>query len=97
RAIFATQSESLGDVIVSGVSVQQQPSCYTTDADVNGDDLVGYRGLMRVSQVNPGKFELVMHRSQTTASATQNIATQSRELPTPASQSRVASWASIVE
>lgn len=86
-----------GDTFISGVSVTQQPSCYDTSIDAIGDDLVGYRGLARITQVNPAKFELVMHKNQTTAGSGQQISTTSVELETPVAGSRIASWATIIE
>jgi type IV pilus assembly protein PilY1 len=98
EAVFATQSVDQGNVVLSGVSVAQQPSCYVSNADVLVDDLVGYRGVSRISQINPGKFELIMHENQPSGTATPDeIKTRTVELPTPPSLSRIASWASIVE
>jgi type IV pilus assembly protein PilY1 len=86
-----------GDTFVSGVSVTQQPSCYDTSVDSLGDDLVGYRGLTRITQVNPAKFELIMHKNQPAAGSNQAIASSAVELPTPTTGSRIASWATIIE
>ena len=92
-----SQSIDRGDTTITGVSVAQEMSCYAADPDLTGDDLVGYKGLTRITQVNPGKFQLVMHESQTEANAAQGIKTSTIDLETPPSMTRIASWASIVE
>jgi type IV pilus assembly protein PilY1 len=91
------QVRDFGDTFISGVSVTQQPSCYTSDIDALGDDLVGYRGMARITQVNPAKFELVMHQNQAATGANQAISTTSITLETPPTSSRIASWATVIE
>jgi type IV pilus assembly protein PilY1 len=86
-----------GSTFISGVSVTQQPSCFTTSVDNIGDDLVGYRGLTRITQVNPGRFELVMHKNQAAPGANQGVASSSVPLQTPPATSRIASWANVIE
>jgi len=86
-----------GSTFISGVSVTQQPSCFTTSVDNIGDDLVGYRGLTRITQVNPGKFELVMHKNQAATGPNQGVANTSVPLETPPATSRIASWANVIE
>ncbi|HVR18436.1 MAG TPA: hypothetical protein VMS65_02025, partial [Polyangiaceae bacterium] len=86
-----------GSTFISGVSVAQQPSCFNTSVDDIGDDLVGYRGLTRITQVNPGKFELVMHQNQATGGANQRVANTAVQLETPPATSRIASWANVIE
>jgi hypothetical protein len=86
-----------GDTVVSGVSVAQQPSCYTSALDAIGDDLVGYGGMARISQVGTSKFQLIMHQNQTGTGANQALANSVMDLPTPPASSRIASWATLIE
>jgi type IV pilus assembly protein PilY1 len=86
-----------GDTFISGISVTQQPTCYTSNIDALGDDLVGFRGMTRISQVNTAKFELVMHQNQPAPGANQQISTTTLTLETPPASSRIASWATIIE
>jgi type IV pilus assembly protein PilY1 len=88
------------NAVVFGVSLVQQPSCYQTDDDAVGDDLLGQQGQKRVSQINTGKFELVMHTgSLNTGSAPpgSSVFRETIELSPPDNMSYVESWASIAE
>ena len=85
------------DAVVFGVSLAQQPTCFTTVDDAAGDDLFGYHGQTSIQQVTPAKFELVMHTSPTAPGPGQPVAANSIELEAPTSFARVVSWASIIE
>ena len=91
------QSIVRNDAVVFGVSLAQQPTCFTTVDDAVGDDLFGYHGQTSIQQVTPAKFELVMHTSPNTATTGQPVAQDSIELEAPTSFARVVSWASIIE
>ena len=86
-----------GDTVVSGVSIAQQPSCYSSAVDAIGDDRVGFGGMARISQVGTSKFQLVMHQNQSGTGSNQAIANSVQDLPTPPASSRIASWATLIE
>lgn len=86
--------------VVFGVSLVQQPSCYQSDDDAVGDDLLGQQGQKRVSQVNTGKFQLVMHTGNLndgTNPSGASVFRRSIDLAPPDNMSYVESWASIAE
>lgn len=86
--------------VISGISLQQQPSCYTSDLDTAGDDVLGFKGQQVLSQVNPGTFEIVVHtgnRASATSQANATLNTARIELPTPPALSFISGWASIDE
>jgi type IV pilus assembly protein PilY1 len=88
------------NTVVFGVSLVQQPSCYVTDDDLVGDELLGQKGQKRVSQINTGRFELVMHTGSLntgSAPAGSNVFRESIALSPPDNMSYVESWASIAE
>jgi hypothetical protein len=91
------QSIVRNDAVVFGVSLAQQPTCFTTVDDAAGDDLFGYHGQTSIQQVTPAKFELVMHTSPTAPGAGQPVSDDTIELEAPTSFARVVSWASIIE
>jgi hypothetical protein len=91
------QSIVHNDAVIFGVSLAQQPTCFTTVDDAAGDDLFGYHGQTSIQQVTPAKFELVMHTSPNAPGPGQPVSATSIELAPPTSFARVVSWASIIE
>jgi type IV pilus assembly protein PilY1 len=85
------------DAVIFGVSLAQQPTCFTTVDDAAGDDLIGYHGQTSIQQVTPAKFELVMHTSPNAPGPGQPVSETSIALESPTSFARVVSWASIIE
>jgi type IV pilus assembly protein PilY1 len=99
---YLTAAAATGDpnAVVFGLSVAQQPTCSdSTQSETNS--FLGYGGAQRaVRNVNPGRFELVMHKGGTNAlagdgSVSPNVATL--PLPSPPTASRIDSWAALVE
>jgi type IV pilus assembly protein PilY1 len=86
--------------VISGISLQQQPSCYSTALDNAGDDVLGFKGQQVISQVNSGAFEIVVHtgnRASATSQAGATLNTARVQLPTPPALSFTSAWASIDE
>ena len=81
------------DANVYGVTVAQVPTC-----SENADTTAYGGGHTSVSNVRPGKFQLVMHTGKATDVDTGGSAgTAEVELRTPATPARIESWAAIVE
>lgn len=82
--------------IVYGLGVTQVPSC-STSTDISDPYLA--QQYQSLSDVNVGEFQLVFHTGKGGTADTENAAinTQTLSLPPPRSNSRVTSWASIVE
>jgi type IV pilus assembly protein PilY1 len=86
--------------VISGISLQQQPSCYTSGLDDVGDDVLGFKGQQTISQVNPGAFEIVVHtgnRASATSQSGASLNTARIPLATPPALSFISGWASIDE
>jgi type IV pilus assembly protein PilY1 len=86
--------------VISGISLQQQPSCFSNSLDNFGDDVLGFKGQEVISQVTSGKFEIVVHtgnRASATSQAGAALNTARIELPTPRALSFISGWASIDE
>jgi type IV pilus assembly protein PilY1 len=83
--------------IIFGVGVSQLPSCTTEDPNIP-DQFMGTGTHTSITNITPGKFQLVMQVSGTGNTA-DNSQTKRVEidLPTPPSTSRIDSWAAIVE
>jgi type IV pilus assembly protein PilY1 len=94
--IDSTSSLLQAGAIIFGVGVAQLPSC--TD-EVNVDDPYFGPGMhTSISNVRPGKFQLVMHTGnvgQAVPGGRSNVLTI--DLPAPPSTARIDSWAAIVE
>jgi type IV pilus assembly protein PilY1 len=82
---------------IFGVTVAQQPTC-ATSAQEASSDFLGGRTHTTLSNVNPGKFELVMH---TGSGGTQIPGGSSRvatiPLSPPVTGTRIDSWAALLE
>lgn len=98
---YLTAAEVTNDpnAVVFGVSVAQQPTCSET-SDGSSSNFLKYGEQRQVRNVNPGRFELVMHKGGTnplneSGDIAQNVATL--PLPAPATASRIDSWAALVE
>lgn len=86
---------SLGATIF-GVGVAQLPSCNEVDATFSDPYLGG--AAPALTRMNPGKFQLVFHTGAAgTAISGGQTKTVTVDLPTPPSQTRVDSWAAIIE
>ncbi len=88
------------DTVIYGVSLVQQPSCYTEIADSLGDDVLGFRGQHQISQLSSGGFQLVMHTgSGTSSTSVSGAQTNSAviDLAQPPALSYTSAWASIDE
>lgn len=96
---FLTAAGATGDANASifGVTVAQLPTC-ATRATTSDSDFLSQGSRTTISDVNPGKFQLVMH---TGSGGTQIAGGTSRvstiNLATPANASRIESWASLIE
>ncbi len=83
--------------VVFGVTIAQLPTCFE-EATAADEDWLGYGSHEAMNQINPGKFELVVHTGQGGTSipgGTTNVFKM--ELPTPPAMTSIDSWASIVE
>jgi len=89
------------ETIVFGLTLAQEPSCATTSLEEDiADVFLGYGAHTAISNLKPGKFQLIMHTgglksSDSAADAAANQ--QSITLETPSNITRIDSWAAIVE
>jgi type IV pilus assembly protein PilY1 len=94
--IDSTSSLLQDGAIIFGVGVAQLPSC---TEEVNVDDpFFGSGSHTAITNVAPGKFQLVMHTGnvgQTVSGGKSNVLTI--DLPAPPSTARIDSWAAILE
>jgi type IV pilus assembly protein PilY1 len=80
--------------IVFGVSVAQQISCFDVTSSTTGTSAIGFKGEHKLSQINPGKFQLLIQTgSGTGVDGTPKVFAQ--DLQTPTSEAFLASWASV--
>jgi type IV pilus assembly protein PilY1 len=94
--IDSTSSLLQDGAIIFGVGVAQLPSC--TDEVSVADPYFGAGQHTSISNVQPGKFQLVMHTGnvgQAVPGGRSNVLTI--DLPAPPSTARIDSWAAIVE
>ncbi|HYO94788.1 MAG TPA: hypothetical protein VER33_09755, partial [Polyangiaceae bacterium] len=97
RSLTAAQVTGNANAVIFGVSVAQQPTCSVTSAETSVDYL-GYGQHHRLTNVNPGKFELVMHTGGIEGTATNMSSNvETIELPAPPSAARVDAWAALIE
>lgn len=99
QSLSAAQATGDQDAVVFGVSVAQQPTC-SDAATAAADEFLGYGEQHIIRNINPGSFELVMHKGGTSpinpsGSIQENTATL--PLRPPPSASRVESWAALIE
>jgi hypothetical protein len=83
--------------VVFGVTIAQLPTCFEDIPAADGDWL-GFGSHSAMNQINPGKFELVVHTGQAGESipgGTTNVFKM--DLPTPPALTSIDSWAAIVE
>lgn len=81
--------------IVFGIGIRQKPSCFTEDDEFE-DPWFGSHA--PIKSVTGGGFELVIQTGTGGESEGGAITkTESRELPTPPSMTRIDSWAAVVE
>lgn len=91
---------SKDQTVIFGVTVAQVPNCYDSQ-DVPTDAYIG--GHTQVSNVNPGKFQLVMQTGAASGTAASSAASSTTantvavDLPPLATPSHIDGWASIVE
>jgi type IV pilus assembly protein PilY1 len=102
---FVTDTTLLGtgaqnQAVIFGVTVAQVPTCYQTDAV--SDAYLGNSS--RISNVNPGKFQLVIQTGAASLGTGGKLSAASApsgaggiDLPKLATPARVEGWASIVE
>ncbi len=82
--------------VIFGVGVTQLPSC-TEEATVT-DPYFGSGTHTSISNIAPGKFQLVMHTGNTGTAVTGGKSRRLEiELPTPPSTTSIDSWAAIIE
>jgi type IV pilus assembly protein PilY1 len=88
-----------GDIkpVVFGVTIAQLPTCFN-DQDQVDDDWLGYGSHTAMNEINPGKFELVVHTGQAEGNVS-GVSTNAfkMDLPMPPALSSIDSWAAIVE
>ena len=85
---------------IFGVGVAQLPTCNSETVLPGSNDYLGHGSLQhtQISNVNPGKFQLVMHTGSagtSTLGGSTNVV--SFDLATPPSMSRIGSWAAALE
>jgi type IV pilus assembly protein PilY1 len=83
--------------VVFGVTIAQLPTCFENTSALD-DEWLGYGTHEAMNQINPGKFELVVHTGQAGTNVpggTTNVFKM--ELPTPPALTSIDSWAAIVE
>jgi type IV pilus assembly protein PilY1 len=91
------------NAVVFGVSVVQQPSCYELGEEAATDAFLGFGSRKRFTNVQTGKFQLVMHMGDTAAGSSNTSNTNSGvtsntiDLTPPANASQVTGWASVLE
>jgi type IV pilus assembly protein PilY1 len=85
--------------VIAGISLAQQPSCFTELTDTAGDDVLGFRGQHTLSQVTAGKFQLIVHTGSKTGASTSGgaVNTAAIDLPQPPALSFSSAWATIDE
>ena len=95
--IDSTSSLLSDDAVIFGVGVTQAPSCNDSTTSA-GDPYFGGGTHTSLTNVNPGKFQLVMHTgSGGTAQLGAAANTLEIDLPSPQTTARIDSWAAIVE
>lgn len=81
--------------IVFGIGIRQKPSCFEQDDEFDDPWFGGHQPM---KSVTGGGFELVIQTGQGGVATGGAITkTESRDLPTPPTVSRIDSWAAIVE
>ena len=94
-----TAAVATGDsgATIYGVTIAQEPTCIGTSV-TSGGDYMGYGSHTNITDMEPGKFQLVMH---TGSGGTQIPGGTARvtavDLEAPVSAARVESWAALVE
>jgi type IV pilus assembly protein PilY1 len=97
QSLTAAAATGDANATIFGVTVAQQPTCSTATETSDGSSF-GSGTHTSVTNVNPGKFQLIMH---TGSGGTQVDGGSSRvatiPLNKPVSASRIESWASLIE
>jgi hypothetical protein len=97
QSLAAAAATGDAGATIFGVTIAQQPTC-STAAQASDSAFLGSGSHTTITNVNPGKFELIMH---TGSGGTQIAGGSSRvatiPLTEPVSGSRVESWASLIE
>jgi hypothetical protein len=84
--------------VIAGISLAQQPSCFTETDDTTGDDVLGFKGQHTLSQIQAGAFQILVHTGSKGASATGGeINTKAIDLKQPPALSFSSAWATIDE
>ncbi|MDQ2643562.1 MAG: hypothetical protein M3020_07100 [Myxococcota bacterium] len=82
---------------IYGVTIAQEPTCIGT-SNTSGGDYMGYGSHTNITDMEPGKFQLVMH---TGSGGTQIPGGTARvtalDLDAPVNATRIESWAALVE
>ena len=87
----------MSNQLVMGVAIAQQPSCTIFDDVTVNDPYIGSRAYTQAAASSPGGFRLVAQVSgDGVAAEGGTVAEFSRELPTPASVTRIQGWAGNV-
>jgi type IV pilus assembly protein PilY1 len=96
---FIEQSEN---AVVFGVSVVQQPSCFDVE-ELAEAGFLGFGTRRRFSNVQSGKFQLLMHMGDTsqgtgnTDATDSSVSSKAIDLATPTNGSQITGWASVLE
>lgn len=98
---YLTARAATGDpnAVIFGVSVAQQPTCSQALEEAT-DTFLGYGAQRQIRNVNPGRFELVMHKGGTSPLSPSGDVTANvhvMPLQSPPTASRIDSWAALVE
>ncbi len=85
-----------GESIIFGAGITQRPTC--NDELVYNDPYLGTQNHTQLTNVNPGKFNLVVQSGPSGTKATgSDVNTRTIELQPPITSTRVDSWAAVVE
>ncbi len=99
QSLSSSKVTGNANAVIFGVSVAQEPSCSQT-ATSSGDDFLGFGAETTIRNVNPGKFQLVMHVGgieNTTSTGDQQANVRTLDLKPPPNATRIDSWAALVE
>ena len=87
---------SYGESIIFGAGITQRPTC--SQEETYSDPYLGTGNHVALTNVNPGKFMLVVQSGPSGTKATgSEVSTRTVELQPPLATTRVDSWAAVVE
>ncbi|HET9958299.1 MAG TPA: hypothetical protein VFQ61_27580, partial [Polyangiaceae bacterium] len=99
QSLTAQAVAGSSDAVIFGVSVAQEPTC-STNVENPQNDFLGYGATQAITNINPGRFQLVMHVGgveNTGAAGDLQANVKTVNLQSPGNATRVDSWAALVE